>query len=126
MKKMFFMMTLMICVLFLTACTQQAAPKEQTSNVNSASFQESKPVVKDLEVWYVNEKFFPETLSVEQGDHVRLFLMNTENIFISIPDFGINEEINQGYIEFIADKKCSFEFYCQGCEEPAIGFINVA
>jgi hypothetical protein len=125
MKKMFFIIALLAGVLFLTACTEQAAPKEQTTNPNSVGFQESKLEVKDLEVWYVNEQFFPETISVKEGDHVRIFLMNTENMFFSIPDFGVNENINHGYIEFVADKKGSFEFYCQDCDEPTIGFINV-
>lgn len=60
--------------------------------------------------------FEPGTITVNEGDNV---LLNIENIDvthgISIPDFGINENLIPGEttsIQFIADKKGVFTFYC--------------
>ncbi|MFH1506546.1 MAG: hypothetical protein ABIE94_06190 [archaeon] len=126
MKTIILLILILAGMLFMTACTQEEAAGDGPVVNDHAGLEASEPIVKDLEVWYEDEQFFPETFFVNKGDHVRLFVRSTDNIFFSMPDYRINEWIHQGYLDFKADKTGSFEFYCQNCEEPAKGMIHVA
>ena len=125
MKTTIIIMLILTSMLFLTACSQENNTEDQmTGDVVRTELSPAEPVVKDLEVLYINEQFFPETFYVDQGDHVRLFVKNTEIIYITMPDY-IESLMKEGYVEFDADETGTFEFYCQNCEEPAIGVIHV-
>ena len=124
MKTTILLIIILAAMLFTTACTQQEAEGEPVV-IDNNDFEEPEPAVRDLEVWYEDEQFFPETFSVNKGEHVRLFVRSTDNIFLSMPEYRINEWIQQGYIDFKANKAGSYEFYCQSCEEPAKGILRV-
>jgi cytochrome c oxidase subunit 2 len=60
--------------------------------------------------------FSPSTITVSQGDTVRLNVTSTDVAHgIAISAFGVNERLEPGKttaIEFIADKKGTFTFFC--------------
>lgn len=71
---------------------------------------------KEIEVEVSNWKFVPELIEVNLGDEVELHLESIEGTHgIVVPQFGINEVLKLGedvHVDFIADKKGTFNFYC--------------
>jgi len=67
----------------------------------------------EVDNWY----FEPDTITVKQGEHVKLVL-HVEKGFhgFALPAFGIsNKTLSQGStveVEFVADQKGSFPFFC--------------
>ena len=62
-------------------------------------------------------KFEPNTITVNQGDLVRLKIISIDVAHgIAIPDYSINEYLSPGQtinIEFTADRKGTFRFACR-------------
>ena len=84
------------------------------------------PVVKEFTITASNFKFEPSNLAVNQGDIVKITLINeggTHNIFF--------EEYNEGTsiasspitqtLEFVADQAGSFAFWCEVGTHRALG-----
>jgi len=72
-------------------------------------------MVDDAKIW------LPSSITVEQGDHVKLTLKNlipgaANQHGFSIPDYGITEVVTRGEpktVEFVADKPGVFPYICQ-------------
>ena len=81
----------------------------QDSDDDEASIRSFKMTAKKWE-------FDPETITVEEGDTVRLSVTSIDvDHGIAIPQFGVSEKLEAGKtvdFEFVADKKGSFTFFC--------------
>lgn len=75
-----------------------------------------KPVVKTFNLTAKKFDFSPSTITVKQGDTVRITVTSAnETHGFVIPDFGVNKVINPGApvtVEFVANKKGTFTFRC--------------
>ena len=85
---------------------------------------EVEPVLSDGETKEFNLAakkwlFNPNTISVNQGDLVRLMITSTDLVFnFAVPDYGVEEEVSgSNVVEFTATEKGTFEFACSSCED---------
>lgn len=78
--------------------------------------QTSSTGVKEFSMTAKQWKFEPNSITVNQGDLVRLKITSIDVAHgIAIPDYGINEYLSPGQtvdIEFTADRKGTFRFAC--------------
>lgn len=76
----------------------------------------SAPELKEFTIIAKQFEFIPETITVNQGDQVKLTVTSidvTHGFLIS--EYGINERLEPGKtitVEFIADKKGEFSMVC--------------
>jgi len=77
---------------------------------------EPDPQIKEIDVIAKRWEFSPNPIRVRKGDTV---ILNIKSIDVAhgfaIPDFGISERLSPGEttrIEFIADKRGVFRFFC--------------
>ncbi|MBI5388896.1 cupredoxin domain-containing protein [Candidatus Woesearchaeota archaeon] len=97
--------------------TPQAQPApfsivaEQT-NPDSASSES----VKKFQITAQNWEFVPNTIRVQQGDHVQLKIISRQgNHGFELPAFQIDEQLLENkevVVNFDADTKGTFEFFC--------------
>lgn len=94
--------------------SDEKIPDENGTAVNTST---TSDVVKDIVVTAKNFSFTPSTITVNQGEKVRVTFKNTE---------GFHDFVVEGYgaatkqlkapaeevIEFTADKAGTFEYYC--------------
>ena len=91
--------------------------KEKSNSQDTSSTSESStPEVKEFNVIAKKWDFSPDTITVNEGDTV---VLNVESIDVShgfvLPEFGVSEFLSPGNtvkIEFVADKKGTFSFFC--------------
>jgi cytochrome c oxidase subunit 2 len=73
-------------------------------------------VVKSFTMEAKQFEFIPDTITVQEGDHVELKVTSTDvSHGIAISAFGVRESLppnKEVTIEFVADKKGSFNFFC--------------
>jgi plastocyanin len=114
-----------------TKIINQEAPKETTGNVISPASTDQAPpapaeTIKTFTVTGQNFSFSPASLTVNQGDTVRIIFKSASGFH----DFGIDEfkvatkQIQGGQeetVEFIADKTGVFEYYCSVGNHRAMG-----
>ncbi|MBU0666580.1 MAG: cupredoxin domain-containing protein [Nanoarchaeota archaeon] len=81
--------------------------------------------VKEFEVRIMDGRFDPNTITVNQGDVVRLNFMNTDIHHISIPECGVDETVDFGVVEFVAEKVGKHLFYCLDCDGDVYGVVNI-
>ena len=89
---------------------------ESTPTIPTPSEPESTQQTKEFDIIARQWDFDPSTITVNQGDNV---ILNIKSIDVShgiaIPTFGISKRLNPGTetkIEFVADKKGTFTFFC--------------
>jgi cytochrome c oxidase subunit II len=85
---------------------EEEAMEESEEEENMEETMSVQEFVISAERW----EFTPSVITVSEGDTVKLTIDNTDTMHgISVPDFGAigNEEV-----EFVADKKGTFTFYC--------------
>ncbi len=74
------------------------------------------PSVREILMIAQKYEFIPETVTVQEGERVRLVIESTDvDHGISIPAFGINENLEAGKtttFEFVADTKGEFPMIC--------------
>lgn len=74
------------------------------------------PSIKEFTMTARQWKFDPETITVNEGDTVKLQITSVDVTHgFALSEFGINEFLEPGKtvnIEFIADKKGTFTFFC--------------
>jgi|TARA_Y100000310_G_scaffold91480_1_gene88840 cytochrome c oxidase subunit 2 len=95
-----------------SSTTTDSTTGSNTNQDDSQTTQETKEFTMTAKKW----DFSPSTITVNEGDKV---ILNVESIDvthgIAIPDFGVSESLSPGNtvkIEFTADKKGSFSFFC--------------
>lgn len=93
--------------------TTQPAATEQTATDST----EVKDVVVELVVTSEGLKFTPNELKVKEGDRVKITYKNTKGSHDFVLDeFGVKTSLTgvgkEETVEFVANKKGSFEFYC--------------
>ncbi len=76
----------------------------------------AEPTVREFSMTAKRFSFDPGTITVNQGDIVRITLTTTDVAHgLGIREYNIDEEINPGeekIIEFTANKRGTFTFYC--------------
>lgn len=113
MKKMWIVGLLMVVVIisgcYGTQTTTPTAPATTTQVTPTGEVKEFTMTAKQFE-------FVPNTITVNQGDTVKLTITSIDVTHgFNLPDFGINERLNPGKpvtVEFVADKKGTFTFAC--------------
>ena len=100
----------MLTLLILTACSSQTITTAESPVVKTTS------EIKEFTMVAKNWEFAPSTITVNQGDTVRIKVksVDVEHSF-SLPDFKINVDLQPNQektIEFVADKKGEFSFKC--------------
>ena len=91
-------------------------PSEQAPEEQEAAAQEPAGEVKEIEVTAKKWEFTPDPIRVNLGDRVRLKITSIDVAHgFDLADFGISQRLNPGVtetVEFTADKKGSFTFFC--------------
>ena len=92
----------------------KAAPEETPATPPKTEV--PKTVVKNFNIIAKQFEFSPNTITVNEGDTVRISVSSTDTTHgLMIPDFGVNKTIPAGStvtVEFIASKKGTFQFRC--------------
>ncbi len=113
MKKILIILTI-LGIVIISGCNSST----QTGNTNNELDTGTPPEgeIKEFTMTAKQFEFTPSTITVNQGDLVKLTITSTDVAHgISIPDFDINENISPDQIttiEFIADKTGTFTFSC--------------
>ncbi len=100
---------LIIGLVFIVGCGQTLTPIVES---------EVQPTgeVKEFDIIAKNWEFTPSTIEVNLGDKVELHVESIEGTHgFALSEFGINERLSPGedvHINFIANKKGTFGFYC--------------
>ena len=116
---------LTILTLFLlAACSSQSNGTSRTTTSYAVKdvTNEAAPVpansnpAKEFTMTAKNWEFNPSAITVNQGDTVRITIKSIDvDHGLAIPDFNVNVKLKPGDIktvEFVADKKGEFRFYC--------------
>jgi cytochrome c oxidase subunit 2 len=117
--------------LLLSACTPAHAPSNgdfvsepenrmpEVEVLETAPPSDPEPAVQEVKTFDITAKqweFDPATITVNEGDRVRLTVTSTDvEHGIAIPDFGVSEKLHPNEpvtVEFVADKKGTFRFFC--------------
>lgn len=99
--------------------TMEEAKKQTTQDVVDEIVKQPLKlgeVLKTIEIVAKKWEFTPSTITVNQGDRVKLVIESVDVTHgISIPAFGINENLAPGeitVIDFVADKVGTHSFSC--------------
>lgn len=123
MKTKILLILLAIMSVFILGCQNTIEPKTldefPSQDIKTVTIENQTPSNQTLKEFYITARqweFEPRDITVSQGDLVRLTItsVDVEHGF-ALPDFGIDERLNPGdavVIEFIADKKGEFRFFC--------------
>lgn len=108
-----------------TAAEMEKADSEPAGTVADSA----GSAVKEFTVEGSSFKFVPNTMTVKEGDTVRVTFKNvggTHNFVLS--DFGVRTSVvpsgSQQVVEFVANKKGSFEYYCSVGDHRALGMVG--
>ena len=103
-------MAVVIAVFFILSVQGN---KDESDDVSP---DQSHDEVREFDMIARNFEFVPGTIKVDQGDNVKLNIKSTDVTHgIAIPEYDINRNLPAGEtveIDFIADKKGTFSFYC--------------
>jgi cytochrome c oxidase subunit 2 len=88
---------------------------EETTQDEPAAMQEESSV-KTFNIEAKKWDFVPSTITVKEGDQVKLLITSVDvDHGINLPAFGVNEQLKSGNtveINFIADKVGTHSFFC--------------
>ncbi|MDP2974102.1 MAG: cupredoxin domain-containing protein [Candidatus Diapherotrites archaeon] len=98
----------LIALALLAGCVQQTDKTTTSGNPNAP--------LKEFDITAKQFSFEPEEITVEFGDRVKLSITSpdVEHSF-ALPEFNVNKTIPAGQtvtVEFVAEKKGRFTFYC--------------
>ena len=89
---------------------------EEEITLDDETNQDEVVQTKEFDIIAKQWDFSPNTITVNEGDNV---ILNIESIDVThgfvISDFGVSEQLVSGNtvkIEFVADKKGTFSFFC--------------
>lgn len=98
-------------------------PPEEGSLVHDV-----EPEIVEIDMTAKQFEFVPSTVTVKQGQKVKI---NAKSIDVphgfALPDYGIRERLDPGKevtIEFVADKKGTFTFFCSVACGPGHGAMK--
>lgn len=101
---------LIISIVAISGCTQGTQTTAPTQTIQPTS------EVKEFDMTARQWAFEPSTITVNEGDKVRLNIKNLDVAHgFSIFEFGVNERLTPGkttIVEFVADKKGEYTFFC--------------
>lgn len=105
MKRIITFLGFLIVLLFIAGCSKS----NDTTITGNA--------VKEFDTVISNFKYSPESITVNQGDIVRINIRNNDGLRhgIFIDAFGINDFVNPGQvksIQFVAAKKVNTNTFC--------------
>lgn len=87
-----------------------------TADTGSSDTGTTSGNVKEFDMTAKQWEFSPSTITVNQGDTVKLTIESIDVAHgFALPTFGVNEELVPGEtvnIEFVADKKGTYTFFC--------------
>ncbi len=118
------LLALLVLSLLLAGCAQSGASPPQGVPVKEIPQGPPTPPsggapeapLKEFTITARQFAFEPSTITVNQGDHVRLKVTSADvKHGLDIEGYEINRELNPGQevvVDFIADKAGEFEFYC--------------
>jgi len=139
MENKIFMGFLVVSLLFVAACSQQAPSTGEDIVGGGTQLEVPAPGEEDVDEMVVSDgeptdeeelssetviinmiarqwEFEPREIRVKQGDTIDLRIQSIDIAHgIMIPEFGVNLRFNAGQnvrAEFVADKKGEFLFYC--------------
>lgn len=102
---------LILVGIFGTRIFKQQTKPLSPSNVSKSDFMQGYTTVRGF-----NYAFSPKTITVKQGETVKLNLVSDDSPHtFTIDELGINQQFTYGKdstITFTADKKGTFQFYC--------------
>lgn len=113
-----------------TQDTMEAVPTQSTSGESTEDHSmEAEGNVVTIEVDGANFKFTPATISVNQGDTVKVVFTSTQGFHdFVIDEFDVKtKQLGQGTSEevtFVADQAGTFEFYCSVGNHRAQGMVG--
>lgn len=91
-------------------------PRKPEAEVEINAFVVKREQLKIFEVSAKQWEFIPSPIKVKEGDLVRLKITTADVAHsLALPEFGIMEMIEPGkeaVVEFLADKRGTFDFYC--------------
>ena len=106
-------------ILFIVGCvaSNDGAVNTVVDNVQVDEVTTTSSInIVDISVTAKRWEFIPDTITVKQGDVVRLSVKSIDvSHGLAIPEFGVNEFLVAGKtieIEFVADKAGVFPFFC--------------
>jgi len=104
-----FLTIMVLAGLFLAGCSKQQAVSETTGDILVGNTREFTIEAKQWD-------FVPSTITVNQGDLVRIKIKSIDvSHGFALPDFNVDKLLNpdeEVIVEFIADKKGTFNFFC--------------
>ncbi|MBI4019135.1 MAG: cupredoxin domain-containing protein [Candidatus Aenigmarchaeota archaeon] len=102
---------LLLGIVLVTGCAAGNSSSETTTTTVSSGSD-----IKEFEMTAKQFEFVPSTITVNEGDTVRLRITSTDvDHGFSIPAFAVNAQLSVGEtkdIEFVADKKGTYTFAC--------------
>lgn len=143
MKKMLMILVaVMLSGVVLSACAPSATPAQdaavpevevieetQMIETESEEVEMSDASIKEFTVEGSNMKFAPTTLTVSEGDTVRITFKNVEGFHdFVIDEFDVATKQFQApgeeVVEFVADQSGSFEYYCSVGQHRQMGMVG--
>jgi cytochrome c oxidase subunit 2 len=89
---------------------------ENTGDTGSSDTGTTSGSVKEFNMVAKQWEFVPSTITVNEGDTVKLSITSTDvDHGFALPTFGVNEALAPGEtvnVEFVADKKGTYTFFC--------------
>ncbi len=125
MKRLLVLIGIISLLLLITACKQDAPAMGDAVLIVDGDGSNLVEDVKDFELHLKDGILEPTTIVVNEGDHVRLFLKNTDVIVFESLPFNVFMNMRHGMIEFDADQKGEFAFYCADCDEGRDSVLKV-
>lgn len=109
--------------------TSSVVPKTASDSANATASAMSEGAVKEFTVEGSPFKFVPNVLTVNQGDTVKIVFKNVGGMHdFVIDELGIKTKVLQSgdseTVEFIADKKGTYQFYCSVANHKAMGMTG--
>ncbi len=105
-----------LSILLVSACSQQSEPVQPASQPKAVVGPADDSKIKEFDMTARQWSFEPATITVNEGDTVRLNIKSEDVTHgFAISEFDVNEKILPGKtttIEFVADKKGEFVFFC--------------
>lgn len=96
--------------------TSVAPTPEDAKNMTQPPNESAQSGVKEFTVTAKSWEFSPATITVQEGDKVRLKVTSLDVTHgFAIPEFDVNENLRPGtetLVEFTADKKGTYTYYC--------------